>query len=319
MQKTYFLRFKTVTINFRLTCLLSFITVSFHVCELTSATLLKCKYQTRDFVWQKYCCVVEELRTDNQTTKVTSVSGNHYESHSDEDVQTLTIENSLTIPYFTNDLFLKFPRIRNLLVVETNLEFLLRGDFENAKYLSNAHISHNLLKTLPNDVFHGANMLKSLNLRNNDIREIDDDAFKSISLLKYLLLSFNKITSLKINLFKELTYLEQLSLAGNQIKSIHSNQFNKNRNLRVLFLSENHIRTFNGKVFKHTTQLRQLYMDNNQIQRISEASTFLNHLEHLQIAAFDNNKCVNTTIITDGGPIDVYHAQRLFEKCTLWR
>jgi Leucine rich repeat len=285
--------------------------VSFHV-DSIAANLLKCKFQIRDVVWQKYSCVIEEFKTDFWNWKVSSISDNHYESRADDDVQTLTIEKSETFQYFTNDLFVKFSRIQNLLVHSTNLEYLLPGDFENAQHLTNAH----LLTELPNNVFHGARVLKSLNLSNNRIRQIDDDAFKSISLLKNLVLSFNEIKKLNVNLFQKLTYLDSLSLSGNQIRSIHETLFRGNRNLRVLFLSDNRIKTFNGRVFKHNKRLQAIYMDNNRIQRISEKSTFLSHLDDLEIAAFDNNICVNTTIVLNLRPLDEFQAQKYFEKCT---
>lgn len=287
----------------------------------SSSAQLKCKFLEHDVVWQKYCCVVEALSgVDNQTTKVTSISGTHTSPRkSDDDVQTLTIENIRTIRFFTSDLFAKFVNLRNLIVHDSSLELLRQGDFEMATMLTNVHITHNPLTRLPNSTFRGATNLKSLNLRNNRIRAIESEAFKSIFYLKHLVLSNNEIKSLNVDLFRDLTYLEQLSLNGNQIMHIHETQFSHNTRLHVLFVSWNQIKTLNGNIFKYTRELREIYMDNNEIRRISKATSFLAYLEHLQIATFDNNTCVNTTIMPMGVSVDHLPFERIFERCTTWK
>lgn len=310
------------TINSRsLTCLLDFITLSLVVVDLTSSAQLRCKFREHDVVWQKYCCVVEALSVDNQTSTVTSISGTHTSARmSDKSVQTLTIENIQTFQYFTSDLFAKFSDLRNLIVHNSSLELLRVGDFEFAANLANVHIAHNPLRRLPNFAFYGASKLKSLNLRNNRIRIIESDAFASIFYLKYLVLSYNEIKSLNVDLFRDLTYLEELSLSGNQIMHIHETQFVRNTHLRVLFVSWNQIKTLNGNIFKHTKELRELYMDNNQLRRFGTTSFFLAELEHLEIATFDNNTCVNTNIIVPQGvPVKDLPFDRIFERCMGWR
>jgi hypothetical protein len=296
--------------------LLSFITVSFYV-ESTSSTLLKCRFQPRDDVWKKYGCVVQVLETENLKSKISSTDGNHYEDRTDADVQTFQIEDSQTIQYFTNDVFLKFSRIQNLVVHSTSLKFLLRGDFSKAKHLVNVFITHNQITELQYDVFYGATIMKSLNLRNNQISEIDENAFLSISRLKYLILSYNKLESLNSKVFEPLPYLDNLSLIGNQIKSIHEKLFSQNQRLQVLYLSENDIETLSGTIFHNNRGLKQVFMDNNRIRRLNHVSVFLSNLKGLEIATFDNNLCVNVTIVPiEGRPITQYEAEKVFEKCT---
>lgn len=277
-----------------------------------SATVLQCSFKN-DFVWKKYGCEVEEFKSDNRVVRITSIEGRHAMSKSNDDVLSLRLENIKTIEYFTSDFFVKFPFLQNLVIHQTSLKYLLRGDFAMAESLCNLHITHTELDELEDFVFHGTRMVKTLNLRDNKIREIAENAFKGMTTIKFLMLSHNEIHSLHLNLFKDLSALEQLSLGSNRIRHIDERMFSKNRNLQTIFLNNNQLKAINGKMFEHNRNLREIYMDNNFIKQISNVSEFLVNLKALEIATFNENVCVNSTILIMKQFYPPY--QQIFKNC----
>lgn len=258
------------------------------------ATTLKCSFKN-DFVWRKYGCEVNELHTDNPSTRITSIQGQHTKSN--DDVNNLRIENIRTIEFFTNDFFVKFPNMQNLVIHETSLRYLLRGDFALADNLVNVHITHTMLTELEDYVFHGTKVLKLLNLRENKIRDVAENAFKGLMTLKFLTLSFNEIQKLHVNVLKDLSFLELLSLSTNQIRHIDEHLFSKNRNLEIIFLDHNQLKAINGNMFQFNGKLREIYLDNNHIKHISNIPNFLTNLKELEVAVFTNNSCVDTMLL----------------------
>ena len=261
-----------------------------------TATTLICSFKN-DFVWKKYGCEVKELKNDNQNVRITAIQGHHARMRSNDDVNSLRIENIRTIEFITNDFFVKFPNIQSVVIHGVSLKFLLRGDFTMADNLVNIHITQTDLTDLEDYVFHGTKVLKTLNLRENKIHEIAENAFKGLQTLKFLTLSFNEIQSLHVNVFKDLSFLEQLSLSTNKIQHIDEHLFSKNRNLEILFLDHNQLKVISGNMFDRNEKLREIYMDNNHIKHISNVPSFLIHLKDLEVAVFSNNTCVNSMIL----------------------
>lgn len=282
------------------------------IATCTSTTVLKCSF-ANDFVWGKYGCVVKELRSDNPIVRITSIEGKHALSKSNDDVHSLRIENINTIEYFTNDFFMKFRYLQNLVIHESSLKYLLRGDFAMAESLCHVHITHTELSDLEDFVFHGTRMMKTLNLRENKIRAVAENAFKGLLTLKFLTLSFNEIHSVHFNMFKDLSSLEQLSLSTNQIHHVDERLFSKNRNLEVIFLDNNQLKAINGNMFEHNEKLREIYLDNNHIKHISNLPRFLVNLKNLEIAVFMNNTCINNNILIMGNHFLPY--DRIFGEC----
>lgn len=277
-----------------------------------TSTLLRCSFKN-DFVWKKYGCEVEEFKSDNPIVRITSIEGKHAMSNSNDDVLSLRIENIRTIEYFTNDFFVKFRFLQNLVVHDSSLKHLLRGDFAMAENLCHVHITHTELADLEDFVFHGTRMMKTLNLRENKIREIAENAFKGLMTLKFLTLSYNEIHSLHLNVFKDLNALEQLSLSTNKIRHIDERLFGKNRNLQIIFLDNNQLKAINGNMFEHNEKLREIYMDNNHIKHVSNIPRFLVNLKSLEVAVFINNSCINNSILIMGSFYPPY--QQIFAKC----
>lgn len=256
---------------------------------------------------------MKEFRNENHNSRISSIQGQHAESLSNDDVNSLRIENIRTIEYFTNDFFIKFPHIQHLVIHKTSLKFLLRGDFAVADNLVNILITHSDLTDLENFVFYGTKALKMLNLRENKIRNIEENAFKGMMTLKFLTLSFNDIETLHVNVFKDLTFLEQLSLSSNQIQHIDEHLFNKNRNLETVFLDNNLLKSINGNMFARNENLREIYFDNNHIKHISNIPNFLTNLKNLEVAVFSNNTCVDSMILI----LNKFYPpfEMIFDKC----
>lgn len=256
---------------------------------------------------------MKELKSDNRIVRITSIEGKHAMSKTNVDVHSLRIENIKTIEYFTNDFYVKFPHLQNLVICESSLKYLLRGDFAMAENLLNIHITHTDLAELEDFVFHGTRIVKMLNLRENKIQEIAESAFKGMMTLKFLMLSHNEIHSLHLKLFKELSALEQLSLSSNKIRHIDERLFSKNRNLKTIFLDNNQLKSINGNMFEHNINLREIYMDNNYIRHISNNPHFLVELKSLEIATFINNTCVSANILILRGFFPPY--EMIFATC----
>lgn len=277
-----------------------------------TSTTLKCSFHD-DFVFRKYGCKVTELENGKHNSRITLMQGQHVESLSNADVKCLRIEKLASVEFFTNDFFVKFPNIQNLVIHEAPLKFLLRGDFALADNLVNVYIANTELTDLEDYVFHGTKVLKTLNLRENKIRQIAGNAFKGLATLKFLTLSSNEIESLHDNLFKDLSFLEQLTLSFNRIRHIDEHLFSKNRNLQVIFLDHNQLSAINGNMFRNNHELREIYMDNNHIKHVSNIPSFLTNLKGLEVAVFSNNSCVDSMFLIMNNFHPPYAS--FFERC----
>lgn len=273
---------------------------------------MKCKFK-EDIVWRGYSCEIQEWLVNNRNARITSFLGHHKPSHSNGDVDTLRIDNVASIDYFTNDVFMKFPNLRNLVIHSTTLEYLMRGDFTLANHLINVFITHNHITVLEDYCFHGAVRVKTLNLRDNKISEIAENAFSGLKTLKYLTLTANDIEFLHAKTFNDQTYMEQLSLSSNRLRHVDEKLFSKNQNLEVLFLDNNHLKVINGNMFQNNQRLKEIYMDNNHIKHITNVQHFLVNMKDLEVAIFTNNTCVNIQIFIIHNLHPPY--ERVFENC----
>jgi hypothetical protein len=268
-----------------------------------------------DFVWHTYSCNVNEWKIENYSDMIiTNVEGQHLPHQTNDNVLTVQIENIHEMLFITNDLFSKFQYLRNIVIHSTSLKTILRGDFTLAHNLMNVHITHNNDVTILEDYcFHGAVMLKTLNLRENKIKDVSESAFKGLTALKFLTLTANVIETLHANTFVDQTYVEQISLSSNRLRDIHPHLFNKNRNLQVVFLDNNQLTYVNGKMFRNNMKLREIYMDNNRIKYIGHVHDFLTYLNHLEVAVFSNNSCVDAMLFIMNDLHPIY--ADIFKKC----
>lgn len=264
-------------------------------------------------MWRGYGCEIKEWSNAYHNARISAVHGEHLDVYSNDDVESIRIENVSEMKYFTNDIFVKFRNLHNLVIHSTSLQQLLLGDFALADRLSNAFITHNHITALEDYCFHGAQKLKMLNLRSNKISFIAEHAFKGLKTLKYLTLTANEIEALHVNTFSEQMYLEQLSLSFNKLRHIDERLLSKNRNLKVLFLDNNHLKVINGNMFQHNRGLREIYMDNNHIKRITHAQNFLVNLKDLEVVILTNNTCVNIQMFIMHKFYPPY--ERVFENC----
>ncbi|KAG5671744.1 hypothetical protein PVAND_001924 [Polypedilum vanderplanki] len=291
--------------------------VQFLLIALSSEAFnVKCKFK-EDIVWHRYCCDVQEWPNyvNHNHARISTIEGQHFPQHSNNDVLTMRMEEIRGLKYFTNDIFVKFKNLRNLVIISTALQFLLRGDFSLAKNLMNAHITHNQIAALEDYCFHGADMLKTLNLRDNKIREVSENAFKGLTTLKFLTLTLNEIDSLHPTTFDDQIYMEQLSLSSNKLQHIDERLFSKNFNLEVLFLDNNQLTFVGGRIFESNLRLREIYMDNNQIKHISKIQQFLVNLKDLQVVVFKNNTCIDTMLFLTNGLHPNY--ADVFKNCSI--
>lgn len=263
--------------------------------ESSICSVVKCKFE-ENIVWHNYCCEVTEWWNATYNGRISLIEGSHIEGMFNDDVECLWIENLRTINHFTNDFFLKFKNLHNLVIQSTSLKHLMRGDFILANQLMNVYIRHNPITNLEDYCFYGAHIEETLNLRQNKIRKIAENAFSGLTSLKFLILSFNKIEFLHTNTFSDLSSLKELSLSDNKIRHVHEKLFSKNRHLEVLFLSNNQLKVMNGNAFEYNQRLKNIYIDNNEIEQIKNIENFLVNLEDIETFLFTNNTCASVQI-----------------------
>lgn len=274
--------------------------------------ILKCDFKN-DFAFRSYGCDVKDFNMSIPNQRISGIEGHHSVGFSIDDIETLRIENQHKYKFFSNDFFAKFSFVKNLIIHQTSLQYLMKGDFILADHLLVIHITHNELTDLEDYTFYGTKKLKMLNLRENKIRMIAENALKGLMTLKYLTLSYNRIEDLHVNTFKELNYLEHLSLSSNHIQHIDVRLLSKNRNLEVIFLDNNRLKAVSGKIFQNNVKLREIYMDNNQLKHIPESEHFLSNLKFLEVAVFTNNTCVDSMIFIMNQLFPPY--RDIFQNC----
>lgn len=183
-----------------------------------------------------------------------------------------------------------FPNLKELRIVEQQLQIIEKGDFDE----------------LP--------QLKILNLSHNLITETSENSFDLLASLIKLDLSYCKIKSVSGNLFKNLKKLEALNLAHNQLDGkLVKEMFEHLKALRDINLEGNKIEKLGARMFINNLELRFISFKKNNIKRIEDNFTVLKHIEKIDLTG---NACISTALCQGCEVLTVDNLQiKLNKKC----
>jgi insulin-like growth factor-binding protein complex acid labile subunit len=159
-----------------------------------------------------------------------------------------------------NALFIRFHRLRQLEISESQLQSLTDFALNGLSALQLLNLSKNNLTTVKTWSNENLDALQLLDLRRNAIVNIDKDAFKHYPGLLKLNLAVNHIGEVPDELFRSLSNLKYLNLGKNNLMSIDSHTFKHLHKLLHLELKHNQIEFIDAESFFGCTHLRVLHL-----------------------------------------------------------
>lgn len=170
------------------------------------------------------------------TISVSSIQGG-YSLKAGELAQKLLILDS-NVPHLPNSISNFFPNLQYFGVVRSNLEFIMRDNFEGMESLKMLDFRRNKLATLPDEVFSDLWNLRKIDLTGNFIKVLPYMAFHSMYHLTKFIANENLIELFDSDIFSNNHKLNEIHLWHNKIKAIRfdAKKFTK---LLVIDLREN--------------------------------------------------------------------------------
>lgn len=128
-----------------------------------------------------YECSVQSISIQERNTTVTSsmFRGEHEDGRSNDDVELLSFENTI-VHYIPRGLKKVFPRMTILDISYCGLKEVFRTDLVGLETLEQLYITHNDLRTLPNDLLVGMSKLSRISFNNNRLENISSEVLKPI-------------------------------------------------------------------------------------------------------------------------------------------
>lgn len=215
-------------------------------------------------VFNEYICHLTDIVVLDPTATVT-IGGDHVENMTNDDVETVLIQNSTT-PFIIPEIFSTFPFITDFRVINSGLESI--------------------------DLSSSADVpLIWLYFTLNNISRIESGTFLSQPSVRFLGMVRNNIEELDENAFEGLASVESLSLIGNHISEIAPLTFSPLTNATYIDLERNNLTVVTEEMFSRTTRLRNLYLEYNQINGIApnalrDALSFIN---------LNGNECISSS------------------------
>lgn len=159
-----------------------------------------------------------------------------------------------------NALFIRFHRLRQLEISESQLQTLSDFALNGLSALQLLNLSRNNLTTVKTWSNENLDALLLLDLRRNAIVNMHKDAFKHYPNLLKLNLAVNQISEIPDELFRSLTHLKYLNLGKNNLTSIDSHTFKHLHKVFHLELKHNSIEFIDAESFFGCTHLRVLHL-----------------------------------------------------------
>lgn len=162
-----------------------------------------------------YGCEVENLVINSPNIRIASVSGQHTERNSNQEVEYVWIRNSRVthLPRFDSPIF--FPNMVKYLVTASGVKFIERDDFS------------------------AMSKLETLDLSNNEIEEIPEDAFYDLSELVDLFIDNNRVKALSGRLLNNAHFFQRFKASNNSLEILESEFFTGNPSLKIVSLDNN--------------------------------------------------------------------------------
>ena len=196
------------------------------------------------------------------------------------------------IPRLNVDEMARIRFLKELLIEENNISFILQESFQNnimlqtlnlggneltdlnsgifqgLKNLLNLYLNRNRITRLENGTFQNLISLIKLDLSANEIFLINKGAFSGISQLRILDLSRNKLGKVSYMNFHNLASLQTLNLGFNGISSLRLEDFSDLIHLKILFLNHNNFTFVPKEVMKPLKGLATLDLSENPVEFI---------------------------------------------------
>lgn len=205
-------------------------------------------------------------------------------------LQGLSIKNNKLVKFLPENIARKFPGLKALEVVETQLELVSEVNFKLLKKLQFLHLPRNRIDTINKSSFKHLVNLEYLNLYGNRIEHLHSTVFQMTRKLKQLYLSHNKFEFLSSQTFSELANLEILKIGNNRLQFLTQHIFNKLSTVREIFLEENSLKVLDDDLFVYNLQLEIVSFANNSLKYVS--SGIFDNLSKLIQVDLTNNFCV---------------------------
>lgn len=194
-------------------------------------------------------------------------------------------------------IFVKFPNLKSLSMMEVGLDTISSDDFVNAKKLTHLQIENNNIGTLKANSFSAAKNLLDLDLSENQIIKIEEGAFEGLNELTKLNLYANKVVDLDITQFAKfpkLTYLIVALMDFTFSAPFNSDETAKivtlNSTITKLDLSNNPINSADlWRRISIFPNLETAYFTANKITHINHMDEFKKLLPHVVDLIMDEN------------------------------
>lgn len=162
-------------------------------------------------------------------------------------------------------LFFLLDYLVDLILSETDLDFLQKNIFWGLGNLKKLNVSNNNLTHIPDFIFSSLGMLGVLDLSNNHLKNITSNSFAGLLNLKELYMKCTHLETIEEDLFSHLGHLQKLDLSNSGITTVKDGAFNGLQYLRQLYLQTNNIITYGQYIVKDLTNLVELHTDTNNL------------------------------------------------------
>lgn len=222
-----------------------------------------CEYEVTDD--NEYICNAQVHNPFNEDFQV--ITGEHLTYRSNDEISKVNI-NSQNTRTFPSIICKQFKNVREILIIDSNMDILDSSAFENCKNLEKISINLNRITAIPANLFGNSPKLFHISFESNRINNIHSDAFIGTE-LEVLDLSNNRISEINRNWFSSISQsLEVLDFLNNSIIHVLDETFSALSNLKALTLSINQI-SMNENPFEGLTSLEQLGLGRNGISELN--------------------------------------------------
>lgn len=207
------------------------------------------------------------LNLNDRNTAEDKVMIPSYESVKDTISMNILCPTNLThVPRF---IFQKFPKLRQLRMMNTGITTLNSESFASAHRLMQLDLRKNEIANIPANVFANLNRLEHINLAYNKIERVEPGAFDHAPALTTVILSNNLLQTIESHSFTGATNLMELYFESNSIHTIEMDALNLPQ-LEIISLRDNHLASLPKAIFGKGEQLEKVDLSNNDLVEIGD-------------------------------------------------